>query len=193
MGIHDVTCCGDLWRFGTANVVECQHTLGRSQDCYPAKAGSNEAVNNKRPFLLLLLTQFQALLSRSVCLSLGRIPCVTWLMRKELRYDVTRVLGARNTQKLSKLMIPWMLHIRETVFTLKLPRGSKLFPSNPYNFSLPPPLTLNFTLSCLNSKRIHVVFIPLPTLFFFSASHYSRRADPWPLHLDLNIHHDISF
>lgn len=136
------TWCHLLWRF--MEVWICKRSwvppyLRQESRLLSSKAGSNEAVNNKRPsLLLLLLTQFQALLSRSVCLSLGRIPCVTWLMRKELRYDVTRVLGARNTQKLSKLMISGVLHIRETVFTLKLPHGSKLFPSNPYNFSLPP-------------------------------------------------------
>jgi hypothetical protein len=75
MGIHEVTYLGDLWRFETADVVKCQHTVGKSQDL-PWRAGSNEAVNNKRPSLLLPKHNFSPFFL-ALSVSLGRIPCVT--------------------------------------------------------------------------------------------------------------------
>jgi hypothetical protein len=136
----------------------------------PWKAGSNEAVNNKRPSLLLPQTQFQPLVPRSLCLSRQDSLCH---VIDEEGTSIWRHKGFRREKytKAEQINDPrGVAHTRDNVHSLTFP-GSKLFPSNAYNFShsLPPP-TLNFTLSCITSKRIHIVFICSPHSLSFSLS-----------------------
>lgn len=191
MGIRDVTCCGDLWWFETANVVECRHTLDRSQDCYPAKLVQMKLWTiNDPPLLLHLLTQFQTLLSGSVRLSRQDSLCH---VIDEERTSIWRHEGFRREKytKAEQINDPGVCYTyARQCSPSNFPAAQNCFHPTHIILSSPPPTTLNFTLSCLNSKRIHVVFIPSPHSLLFSARHCSRRADPLPLHLDLNIRHD---
>ena len=141
MDIHDVTCCGDLWWFETANVVECQHTLDRSQDCYPGKLVQMKLWTINDPPVPLLLTQFQALLSGSVCLSRQDSLCH---VIDEERTSIWRHKGFRREKytKAEQINDPWgVTHTRDSVHSQTSPR-LKTVSIQPILFlsPLPPPL-----------------------------------------------------
>jgi hypothetical protein len=106
-------------------------------------------------------------------------------MRKELRYDVTRVLGARNTQKLSKLMIPGCYTYARQCSPSNLPPPSPaqncFHPTHIFLLPPPPPNSEFYCVLYYFKTNSHSIYRRTPTLFFFSAS---------SVHYNLNIHHD---